>query len=131
MVRLFQTAALLILLVSTGCALLVAGTGAGAGVYTYVKGELIRSYNAGYNVSVSAAEAGLSELKIDIVKKTIASIKTELNARRSDGSPVVVKIKMIQPNVTEISVRCGHIGYWDRKVSELVHATISQKLSAD
>ncbi len=119
------------LLVSTGCAVLVAGTGAGASVYTYVKGELIRSYNADYDQAVAAAEAGLDELKIVIVKKESASLQTKFDARRSDGSPVVVKIKMTQTNITEISVRCGYIGYWDRKVSELVHATIFQKLPSN
>jgi hypothetical protein len=32
------------LLFTAGCAAIVVGAGAGAGVYTWVKGELIRSY---------------------------------------------------------------------------------------
>ena len=35
---------LFILILTTGCAALVIGAGAGAGVYTYMKGELTRSY---------------------------------------------------------------------------------------
>jgi hypothetical protein len=26
--------------------------------------------------------------------------------------------------MTEVAVRCGYVGYWDRKNAELIHATI-------
>ena len=54
--------------------------------------------------------------------------ETRIEAQRSDGSPVFVTIVILTQDVTEVGVRSGHIGVWDRKVSELVHATIQQKL---
>jgi hypothetical protein len=35
-----------------------------------------------------------------------------------------VKIRVIRPDMTEVAVRCGYVGYWDRKTAELIHATI-------
>ena len=40
---------LCVAIVTTGCAAVVVGAGAGVGVYTYVKGELARSYPKDYD----------------------------------------------------------------------------------
>ena len=47
-----------------------------------------------------------------------------LKATQRNGSPVAVTIRTVRYDMTERGVRCGHIGYWDRKDAELIHATI-------
>jgi len=113
-----------VMLMTAGCAAVVVGAGAGAGVYTWVKGELIRSYAKDFTTTEDAAVRSLEYLKIPIEEKTQTPSETTLKARKSDGSPVRVVIKTIRYDMTEVSVRCGYVGYWDRKNAELVHATI-------
>lgn len=122
------TAALLILVLITcaGCAALVAG--AGAGVYTYVNGELKRTYNAPFDKAVNDSLAVLQELKITYLDKRTSGITTTIDAEQSDETTITVIITMLGTNVTEVSVRTGVVGYWDKKVSELIHAHIAKRL---
>ena len=112
------------LLVAAGCAAIVAGAGAGTGVYTWVKGELIRSYAKDFAHTENATIKGLEYLKISIDKKTQTGSETTINARQSNGSPVTLKIRTVRYDMTEVAIRSGYIGYWDRKNAELIHATI-------
>jgi hypothetical protein len=114
--------------VFTGCAALVAGTVAGAGVYTYVNGELKRSYPESFDKIYPICIETLEGLKITIEEKESDGIGATINARRIDGTPVWVKVIMITPKITEVSVRSGVVGLWDKKVSELIHASIAQRL---
>jgi hypothetical protein len=122
------TAALLILglITCAGCAALFAG--AGAGVYTYVSGELKRTYNAQFDKAVSGSLAALQDLKITVLNKNSSGITTTIEAEKSDKTPVTVSITIIGTPVTEVAVRTGVVGYWDKKVSELIHAHIAKRL---
>lgn len=115
---------LVALMVSGGCAAVIAGAGAGAGVYTWIKGELIRSYDNDLAHTENATIRSLNYLKISIDDKNQTGSETTIKARQSDGSPVTVKIRSIRPDMTEVGIRCGHVGYWDRKSAELIHATL-------
>jgi hypothetical protein len=108
----------------TGCAALVIGAGAGAGVYTWIKGELTRSYAHDFAHTESAVLKSLDYLKITIDDKTQKAGETIIQAHQTDGSPVTVTIRPAGQNMTEVAVRCGYVGYWDRKNAELIHATI-------
>ncbi len=114
------------LIACTGCAALVAG--AGASVYTYVSGELKRTYNAPFDKAVSDSLVALQELKITVLNKNSSGITTTIDAEKSDKTPVTVSITILGTNLTEVSVRTGVIGYWDKKVSELIHAHIAKRL---
>ena len=116
------------LITCSGCAALVVGAGAGAGVYTYVSGELKRTYNAPFEKAVSDSLDALQSLKITVINKESGGITTTINAEKSDKSPVTVNITLLGPNITEVSVRTGVVGLWDKKVSELVHAHIAKRL---
>ena len=112
------------LLFTAGCAAIVVGAGAGAGVYTWIKGELIRSYAKDFTNTEKATIQSLDYLKITIDEKTQTGSETTIKARQSDGSPVRVSIRTIRYDMTEVAVRSGYVGYWDRKNAELIHATI-------
>jgi len=114
--------------VFTGCAALVAGTAAGVGVYSYVNGELKRSYPESFEKVYAICAETLESLKITIEEKSSDGISATINAKRADGTPVWVKVFMITPKITEVSVRSGVVGVWDKKVSELIHASIAQRL---
>lgn len=125
MVRTAVAIALLATLVTmTGCAALVVGAGAGAGVYTWVKGELIRSYAKDFDQTEKAVMKSLEYLKITVEEKDQAGSETTVKAHQTDGSPVTVKVRTVRYDMTEVAVRCGYVGYWDRKNAELIHATI-------
>ncbi len=111
-------------IVTTGCAAVVVGAGAGAGVYTYVKGELTRSYPTGFDQTESAALESLAYLKMVVDEKVQQESGTIIKAHMKDGEPVTVKIRTIRNDMTEVAVRCGHVGYWNRENAELIHATI-------
>ncbi|MCB2146418.1 MAG: DUF3568 domain-containing protein [Deltaproteobacteria bacterium] len=112
------------LLFTAGCAAIVVGAGTGAGVYTWVKGELIRSYAKDFTHTENATLQSLNYLKITIEEKTQTGSETTIKARQSDGSPVTVNIRTVRYDMTEVAVRCGYVGFWDRKNAELIHATI-------
>ena len=121
-------ALLCVSMIASGCAAIVAGAGVGAGAYTYAKGELSRTYQAGYDKTLEASTATLKKLKMDVATEMSDGINTTLKAKRADGTPVTVKVVMLAPNVTKVGVRCGMIGLWDQKVSKLIHDHIDQRL---
>ncbi|MDF1591521.1 MAG: DUF3568 family protein [Desulfobacterales bacterium] len=116
------------IIVFTGCVALVAGTAAGVSVYTYINGELKRSYPESFDKIYAICIDTLEGLKINIEEKESDGIGATINAKRVDGTPVWVKVFMITPKITEVSVRSGVVGVWDKKVSELIHASIAQRL---
>jgi hypothetical protein len=111
---------------TSGCAALLVGTG--AGVYSYIEGELRRAYPADLAPALEAVRQALDGLKIRIESTDADGVTTLLKAKRSDGTPVTVKVSRLSPGVVEIGVRSGFVGLWDRRFSELIHATISQRL---
>ena len=118
------TTLLFALFFTAGCAAIIVGAGAGAGVYTWVKGDLIRSYAKGFAHTETTTIQSLDYLKITIDEKNQMGSETTIKARQNDGSPVTVKIRTVRYDMTEVAVRCGYVGYWDRKNAELIHATI-------
>ena len=117
-----------LLFFTTGCAAILVGAGAGAGVYTWVKGELIRSYARGFADTEKATLESLAHLKITIDEKIQTGSETTIKGHQSDGSPVTVRITTVRYDMTEVAVRCGYVGYWNRKNAEMIHATILNTL---
>lgn len=115
-------------LVISGCELLVGGAVVGSGMYSYFKGELKRTYAEPYDKILNLSIEALDSLQIKITEKTADKISARLDAKRNDETPVVVTITSIAPKITEVSVRSGVFGVWDKKVSELIHASIAQRL---
>ena len=60
--NLARNALLLMILLTTGCMALVAGGVAAVGTYTYVSGQLNRTYNANLERTYNAALAGCQAL---------------------------------------------------------------------
>lgn len=115
-------------LITVGCVAVVAVGVAGTGVYTYMNGQLSRSYQASFDATNQASRATLKSLKIAITEETSDGINATIKAKRTNGTPVTVKTVMVAPRITKVSVRSGVVGIWDKKVSELIHASIAQRL---
>ena len=113
----------------SGCAgvILVA---AGAGAFSYVKGNVIKTYEAEYYQAVSASDGVLEELKIPVRNKTSDALKTVIDAQRADGTSLVIQIKRYEHKLTRISVRTGVVGLTDREASEQIHFYIDRRLKS-
>jgi outer membrane protein OmpA-like peptidoglycan-associated protein len=123
---------ILILSLLSGCTATIVGIGIGVGVgaATYTSGELSKIYEVDYHRAVSASTDTLHQLKIFPLEKISDELKTDIKAKRPDGTPISVKVERIERNCTEISVRTGTIGIWDIQVSTQVHEFIEKKLNS-
>lgn len=120
-----RNALLLILLLTAGCTAMVVGGVAAVGTYTYVSGQLKRTYNANLEQTYNAALAGCQSLGLGILdserKLSSASIKTNDN-----GPDVWINLKAQSSSTTEVSVRVGYFG--DEAASHKFHEALQSKL---
>jgi hypothetical protein len=114
----------------SGCAAVVVATGAGAGAYSYVNGELARAYPAPYVQTLEICQQILNDLNMPIQEQTSDGVQTTIATERKDGTPMTLKIKIIGLDVTEVSVRTGVVGYWNRDLSQQFQEFISQRLGS-
>ena len=105
------------------------GAGAGAGTLAYIKGELKKAYEADYDKTVKACSDALNSLKIPVTEKPSDALQTIFKAMRPDGTPVTVKAVRLNEQVTEVSVRTGMVGLWDKNVSLQIHESIQREMN--
>jgi outer membrane protein OmpA-like peptidoglycan-associated protein len=106
----------------------VIGLGAGAGAAAYFNGKLTKTYESDYHETIRASKDVLQKLKIPITETVSDELKTEIKAKRTDGTPINIEIVRIDQNFSEVSVRTGTLGVWDRRVSEQIHGFIDSAL---
>jgi len=111
-----------------GCAAVIVGAGVGAGTYTYIKGDLKRSYPVKFNETLNVCISILDDLDQPIVEQTTDGEKTTIKTRRKDGSPQTVNVAIESTEWTQVSVRTGVVGYWKRDVSQQFHEFIAERL---
>jgi outer membrane protein OmpA-like peptidoglycan-associated protein len=111
-----------------GCAVAVIGLGAGAGAAAYFNGKLTKTYESDYHETIRVAKDVLQRLKIPVSETFSDELKTEIRAKRPDGTPVTIEVVRIDENHNEVSVRTGTVGVWDRRVSEQIHGFIDRAL---
>ena len=111
-----------------GCAAVIIGAGVGAGTYTYLKGDLKRDYNAKFDKTLNVCLSILTDLNQPILEKTTDGEKTTIRTERKNGSPQTISVSISSVDWTEVSVRTGTFGYWDRELSEQFHKFIAERL---
>ena len=111
-----------------GCAAVIIGAGVGAGTYTYLKGDLKRAYNAKFDKTLKVCLSILTDLDQPILEKTTDGEKTTIQTERKNGSPQTISVSISSVDWTEVSVRTGVFGYWNREVSEQFHEFIAERL---
>ena len=124
------TVSLLSVLNLYGCAVALIGIGAaGAGAAAYFNGKLTKTYESEYHETVQASSTTLEKLKIPKIETIADELKTKIKAQRPDGTPVEIEILRIEQELTQVAVRTGSLGIWDKRVSEQIHGYISQNLN--
>jgi len=111
-----------------GCAAVIVGAGVGAGAYTYVKGDLKRSYEVKFDKALKVCVGILEDLDQPIIEKTTDGEKTTIKTKRKDGSPQTIHVAIESIQWTQVSVRTGKVGYWKREVSQQFHNFIAERL---
>lgn len=115
-------------LLTAGCAALVVGAGAGAGAYTYVNGELARTYQAPFPRTLEVCTQMLTDLSMPIIAQRSEGAQTVIETERKDGTPMTLKVKIVGLDLTEVSVRTGVFGYWNRDLSAQFQEFLAQRL---
>lgn len=115
-------------LLTTGCIALVVGAGAGAGAFAYVDGQLSRTYNANYKETYQICKNILADMKQPVLEEKTDGIQTTIESRRTDETPMTIKVRIIDPDWTEVSVRTGYLGVWKKEISEQFHEFIAERL---
>jgi outer membrane protein OmpA-like peptidoglycan-associated protein len=100
----------------------------GVETYSFITGNLTRTYLSEYPDTVRAVRSTLEKLMIPVTDTIADGLKTELKARRADGTPVGIEIVLIDKAHTKVSVRTGTVGVWDRRVSRQIHGYIAEAL---
>ena len=126
--RIFAASALLSIWLLSGCAAVIVGAGVGAGTYTYIKGDLKRSYQVKFDKALIVCISILEDLNQPIVEKTTDGEKTTIKTKRKDGSAQTIHVAIESTEWTQVSVRTGLVGYWKRDVSEQFHKFIAERL---
>ena len=111
-----------------GCAVVIIGAGVGVGTYTYLKGDLKRTYNAKFDKTLNVCLSILTDLNQPILEKTTDGEKTTIRTERRNGSPQTISVSISSVDWSEVSVRTGVFGYWNREVSEQFHEFIAERL---
>ena len=112
----------------TGCVAVVVGAGAGAGAYAYIDGELKRSYPADYEKTYQVCVGILKDLNQPIKAETTDGVQTTISSERADQTPMTIRVTILEPGRTEVSVRTGTIGLWKKDISEQYHKFIEERL---
>lgn len=116
------------MLLTTGCIALVIGAGAGAGTFAYFDGQLSRTYEAKYDKTYEVCKSILKDLKQPILEEKTDGIQTTIKSQRTDETPMTVKVRIIDPNWTEVSVRTGFSGVWKKEISAQFHEFIAERI---
>jgi hypothetical protein len=126
--RLFFLIVISALLLTTGCIALVIGAGASAGTFAYFDGQLSRTYEAKYDKTYEVCKSILKDLKQPILEEKTDGIQTTIKSQRTDETPMTVKVRIIDPDWTEVSVRTGFSGIWKKEISAQFHEFIAERI---
>jgi uncharacterized membrane protein len=112
----------------TGCVAVIVGAGVGVGTYTYIKGELIRSYQAEFSKVLQVCIDILNDIDQPILDKTTDGEKTTIRTKRKDGTDQTIEVSIINVDTTQVTVRTGVVGYWKKDISRQFHEFIAERL---
>jgi len=96
-----------------------------------LEGKLVKTYQSQYNQAVQASTDALEDLEISILNENADDLKTDILARRGDGTPVIVEVKRVDRNFTQIAVSTGGgvDRYLSQDASEQIHEFIRKQLA--
>lgn len=95
-----------------------------AGGCAELQGKSVQTYQLQYNAAVQASTDALVNLEISILNVDADELRTDILARRGDGTPVTVEVKRVDRNFTQVAVGTG--AGVDRYLSKDVLAQIHE-----
>jgi outer membrane protein OmpA-like peptidoglycan-associated protein len=117
------------LLSTCGCALAVLGIGAAAGTgAAYIKGKDSRVYDSEYHHTAQACMETLAALRIPVVQTSADELKTTIQAKRADETPVSIEVIRTGPGRCEVSIRNGVVGISELEASSQIHDALKERL---
>lgn len=116
---------IILVLLSTGCAALVVGGAAAVGTYTYVAGQLQRTYNANLDATYQATLAGCEALGLPVQDKQKQLSKASVKVLDGDRE-AWISLTAQSSTTTEVSIRVGYLG--DELASRRIHEAIQARL---
>jgi hypothetical protein len=72
-----------------------------------LQGKSAKTYQLEYNDAVQASTGALEDLEMSILNVEADELKTDILARRGDGTPVTVEVKRVDRNFTSVVVGTG------------------------
>jgi hypothetical protein len=102
-----------------------------AGGCAELQGKSLQTYQLQYNDAVQASRGALQDLEISILSVEADELKTDILARRGDGTPVTVEVKRVDRNFTQIAVGTGAgvDRYLSKDVLSQIHEFIRKQIS--
>lgn len=115
----------LLVLLCTGCAAVVVGGAAAVGTFTYVAGQLKKTYNHDLDTTFRASIAACESLGMPVLERE--KQLSQASRKTQDGDrDVWISLKTQSSTTTEVSVRVGYLG--DEPASRRIHDAIGAKL---
>ena len=95
-----------------------------------LQGKIIKTYQLQYHEAVQASTDALEYLEMSILNEKTDELRTEILARRGNGTPVTVEVKRVDRNFTQVAVGTGAgiARYLEKDVSDQIHEFIRQQL---
>jgi hypothetical protein len=123
-IRYYNTMKSVFLIVCLSASLLTGGC-------AELQGKSVKTYQMQYNAAVQASTDALQYLEIYILNENTDELRTEILARRGDGTPVTVEVKRVDRNFTRVTVGTGAgiDRYLDKGVSDQIHEFIREQLT--
>ncbi len=115
----------IVLLSGGGCAALRGG-GAAAGTVAYVMGELRSMEEASLERTWEAAQKTMEDLEFIVTSKQKDVLTARLIARGANDKKIVIQLKKVSEDLTEVRIRVGTFG--DESLSRLVLKRIKKNL---
>jgi hypothetical protein len=101
--------ALAMLTVNPGCLAVAAGAGAGATV-AYMRGDLDTTLNAGYERSVRAVNAAVTQLQFAKVNENKDALQATVIARTGADKKIELRVDKLADDATKLKIRVGTFG---------------------
>jgi hypothetical protein len=111
----------------SGCFALFVGAGAGAGTAGWLSGKLTQEFHASYEDVIKAAEKGLKELDLPVVKESKEALVTQIISKYTDGKEIWIDIRKITAGSTKVEVRVGSVNP-DKVASDKILKKIQSSL---
>ncbi|MCP3967138.1 MAG: DUF3568 family protein [Lentisphaerae bacterium] len=115
-------------MLSSGCALLLIGGAAGAGIAgtAYYMGELQGEVDAKPAEIKEASTKALEKLKLKLISATGDELSTKITARTAQDDEVKILAKLQKDGKSKVYIRVGSFG--DRTMSENIFSEIKKVL---